>query len=131
MKKRIDMMTIGELEEKIKKYNNLTFVVKVDNEELLEEYKTLKEKLKDKNAEIEYLNEVIDGLEEELDDECCELEDENYSLREELKQVRKENMDFKMEIIGEKMKKYIDPEIIKTCQIHMKDCLNAIGLMSI
>lgn len=133
MSKRIDMMTIEELEEKINKYNNLTFIVKADDKELLEEYKILKEKLKDKNNEIEYLNEVIDGLEEEkeeLEDECYELEEENSELKEEIKEVKRENKKLKIEMIAREMKNCIDPKIIKASQISMKNCLDAIELMS-
>ncbi len=52
----------------------------------------LKEKIKDKDDELNYLCEVIDALEEEkeeLDSECEELEEENSSLEKELKEVKK------------------------------------------
>lgn len=93
----------------------------------------LEEKIKDKDDEIKYLNEVIDALEEEkeeLDDECFKLEDENYSLREEIKELKKENMDLNVKMIAREIKKCITPKIIKASQISMKDCLDAIELMS-
>ena len=117
MKKRINMMTIEELEEKIKKYNNLTFIVKADDEELLEEYKTLKEKLKDKDDEIEYLNEVIDGLEEEKD----ELENKNYKLIQELKEnkVRSEGKMIKIKMQnGDEFKKNMTKEDFIENELH-------------
>lgn len=52
----------------------------------------LKEKIQDKDDELNYLCEVIDALEEELeelDSECEELQEESDRLRKELKEVKK------------------------------------------
>lgn len=52
----------------------------------------LKEKIQDKDDELNYLCEVIDALEEELeelDSECEELKEESISLGKELKEVKK------------------------------------------
>lgn len=93
----------------------------------------LKEKIQDKDEELNYLCEVIDALEEEkeeLDSECEELEQENTKLKEELIKVKRENIEFKMEKIAKEMKTTINPEIIKAGLTSMKNCLDAIDLLS-
>lgn len=93
----------------------------------------LKEKIKDKDDELNYLCEVIDALEEEkeeLDSECEELEEENIKLKEELIKVKRENIEFKIEKVAEKMKTTINPEIIKATSIAMKNCIEIIDLLS-
>ena len=108
MRKTIDMMTIGELEEKIKKYNNLTFVVKVDDEELLEEYKILKEKLKEIKRISEDRYDLLIKATNELINKDMELE----KLKKENKKLKNENLE----------------KEIKECKINIKDCLDSIEL---
>ncbi|HAT4321888.1 TPA: hypothetical protein I9071_003088 [Clostridium perfringens] len=93
----------------------------------------LKEKIQDKDDELNYLCEVIDALEEEkeeLNSECEELEEENTKLKEELIKVKRENIEFKMEKIAKEMKTTINPKIIKAGLTSMKNCLDAIDLLS-
>ncbi|WP_270599532.1 hypothetical protein [Clostridium baratii] len=45
-------------------------------------------------------------------------------------ELKSENMNLKMEKIAKEMKKCINPEIIKECKINMKDCLDAIELIT-
>ncbi|MFR7934301.1 MAG: hypothetical protein ACLU4S_02580 [Clostridium perfringens] len=102
---------------------------------------------------------ALEEEKEELDNECYELEEENVSLKEELEKVkkgeidrsrllikrmvdkiiekdklieelRKENREFKMEKIAKEMKTCINPEIIKAGLTSMKNCLDAIDLLS-
>lgn len=72
----------------------------------------------------------IDELEKEKLDN--ELEAENFKLVEEIKEIKRrfENRNLIIESIAKKMKKCINPEIIKVSQINMKNCLNTIELMS-
>ncbi|MFI4002640.1 hypothetical protein VBG99_06905 [Clostridium perfringens] len=80
---KIDVSKIYGLYE-IPEYGTVCKREKIINE--------LKEKIQDKDEELNYLCEVIDALEEEkeeLDSEYEELEEENSSLEKELKETKK------------------------------------------
>ncbi|EOU1496167.1 hypothetical protein VOI04_000557 [Clostridium perfringens] len=94
----------------------------------------LKEKIQDKDDELNYLCEVIDALEEELEVKAVEEIEEKDKL---IKELRKENMELKMDKAAKKIQESditfseeLAKYIAKSGLISLKSCLNAMDLLS-
>lgn len=114
--RELKKLTDGLEKEKELYENKTDFLIKVVENKKIEELKEENTKLKKEK--------------ENLEDECFELEEENNKLTAELKEVKSENMKLKMEKIAKEMKTTINPEIIKAGLTSMKNCLDAMDLLS-